>query len=267
MNASPHTRPVGYALLAALGGPLLAAACLALSGCSEVTNNPHPPGSEKTNTIFVPLLSRSPKYLDPTSSYSNDETPFTYQIYEPLYGYHYLKRPYELVGRTAEEVAHPIYLDKDGKVLDGDAPGEDVAETQFIVKIKPGILYAPHPAFAKNANGEYVYHNLKKEDVADMYKIIDFKESGTRELVADDYVYAIRRLATPRVKSPSFSTMAENRLKRVPSPRAEASKSSPMARASSAAGSASMRMPAPLAPQEAPHSFMTKGSLTATQTI
>ena len=57
----------------------------------------------------------SPKYLDPTSSYSNDETPFTYQVYEPLYGYHYLKRPYELVGRAAEEVAHPLYLDKDGK--------------------------------------------------------------------------------------------------------------------------------------------------------
>src|SRR5262245_7818330 len=142
MKASSHTARFGYAVLAA--------ACLAVSGCSEVTNNPHPPGSEKMNTIFVPLLSRSPKYLDPTSSYSNDETPFTYQIYEPLYGYHYLKRPYELVGRAAEEVAHPIYLDKDGKVLEGDAPGEDVAETHFIVKLKKGISFAPHPAFAKN---------------------------------------------------------------------------------------------------------------------
>ena len=96
---------------------------LPLTGCSEVSNNPHPLGSEKTNTIFVPILSRSPKYLDPTSSYSNDETPFTYQIYEPLYGYHYLKRPYELVGRAAEEVAHPLYLDKDGKVLRGRCAG------------------------------------------------------------------------------------------------------------------------------------------------
>ena len=97
--------------------PVAVAAGVALTGCSEVSNNPHPLGSEKTNTIFVPILSRSPKYLDPTSSYSNDETPFTYQVYEPLYGYHYLKRPYELVGRAAEEVAHPLYLDKDGKEL------------------------------------------------------------------------------------------------------------------------------------------------------
>ena len=54
---------------------------VALSGCNEVSNNPHPLGSEKTNTIFVPFRERSPKYLDPTSSYSNDETPVTYQVY------------------------------------------------------------------------------------------------------------------------------------------------------------------------------------------
>ena len=100
---------------------------------------------------FVPFRERSPKYLDPTSSYSNDETPFTYQVYEPLYGYHYLKRPYELNGRTAEEVARPRYLDKDGNALPDDAPGDQVAETVFDIRIKPGIKYAPHPAFAKDA--------------------------------------------------------------------------------------------------------------------
>ncbi|HET7032610.1 MAG TPA: ABC transporter substrate-binding protein, partial [Casimicrobiaceae bacterium] len=181
----------------------------ALTGCSGVSNNPHPPGSEKTNTMFFPFRERSPKYLDPTSSYSNDETPFTYQIYEPPYGYHYLKRPYELNGRTAEAVAHPRYLDKDGSALPDDAPGDQVAETVFDIRLKPGIMYAPHPAFAKNANGEYAYHNMKREDVADKYKIPDFKATGTRELVADDYVYAIRRLATPRVKSPAFSPMSD----------------------------------------------------------
>ena len=67
-----------------------------------------------------------------------------------------------------------------------------------IIKLKPGIMFAPHPAFAKDAQGEYVYHAMKREDVADKHKITDFKETGTRELTADDYVYAIRRLATPR---------------------------------------------------------------------
>ena len=53
---------------------------------------------------------------------ANNETPYTYQIYEPLYGYHYLKRPYELIPKTAAEVVTPDYLDKDGKPLPDDAP-------------------------------------------------------------------------------------------------------------------------------------------------
>jgi ABC-type transport system substrate-binding protein len=202
-------RAAAEAALVAVGAAFALVATPVLTGCSEVTNNPHPAGSENTNTMFFPFRERSPKYLDPTSSYSNDETPFTYQIYEPPYGYHYLKRPYELNGRTAEEVARPRYLDKDGNLLPDDAPGDQVAETVFDIRIKPGIRYAPHPAFAKNANGEYVYHSMKREDVADKYKITDFKVTGTRELVADDYVYAIRRLATPRVKSPAFSPMSD----------------------------------------------------------
>ena len=192
-----------------LGSILAVAFALSLTGCDEVLNNPHPIGSEKTNTMFVPLRSHSPKYLDPTSSYSNDETPFTYEVYEPLYGYQYLKRPYELVGRTAREVARPRYLDKNGKDLPDDAPGEAVAQTVLDIRIKPGILYAPHPAFARDGNGEYVYHALKREQVTDKHKVSDFAQTGTRELVADDYVYAIRRLATPRVKSPSYSTMTD----------------------------------------------------------
>jgi len=209
MNEAGRLARSGCAALAALGCVLALGAAPLLTGCSEVSNNPHPFGSEKTNTMFVPFRERSPKYLDPTSSYSNDETPFTYQVYEPLYGYHYLKRPYELAGRTAEEVARPRYLGKDGRQLPDDAPGDAVAETVFDIRIKPGIKYAPHPAFARNANGDYVYHAMKRGDVADKHRITDFGETGTRELVADDYVYAIRRLATPRVKSPSYSTMAD----------------------------------------------------------
>jgi ABC-type transport system substrate-binding protein len=191
------------------GAALVLGALLLASGCSEVSNNPHPSGSEKTNTIFVPFFSRSPKYLDPTSSYSGDETPYTYQVYEPLYAYHYLKRPYELIGRSAESVVAPRYLDKNGKPLPDDVPGEQVAESVYDIKIRPGIRFAPHPSLAKNDRGDYRYHAMKPADVVDKFKITDFSETGTRELTADDYVYGIRRLATPRIKSPSFSTMTE----------------------------------------------------------
>src|SRR5450759_4788103 len=108
---------VRRASVAALCLPTALVMSLLFAGCSEVSNNPHPLGSEKTNTMFVPFSTRSPKYLDPASSYSNDETPYTYQIYEPPYGYHYLKRPYVLTGRAAQEVASPHYFDKAGKAL------------------------------------------------------------------------------------------------------------------------------------------------------
>jgi hypothetical protein len=44
----------------------------------------------------------SPRHLDPTASYWSNEAAYTYQIYEPPYGYHYLKRPFELVPKAAE---------------------------------------------------------------------------------------------------------------------------------------------------------------------
>lgn len=180
-----------------------------LGGCGDVANSPHPPGSEASNTLFTPFSKHSPKTLDPTSSYVNDESPYTYQVYEPPYGYHYLKRPYELIARSAQTVAQAQYLGKAGQTLPEDAPGDQIAETVFEIKIKPGIQFAPHPAFAKNAQGAYLNHALKPADLEGKYQIPDFAETGTRELVADDFVYGIRRLASPRVKSPSFSSMAQ----------------------------------------------------------
>jgi len=209
MNHAGMASGTSRAALAALCCLAALTLSVALSGCSEVSNNPHPLGSEKTNTMYVPFFERSPKYLDPTSSYSVDETPYTYQVYEPLYGYHYLKRPYELIGKTAEDIARPRYLDKDGRELPDDARGDQIAETVLDIRIKPGILYAPHPAFAKDAKGSYIYHDMTRQDVADKHKISDFPATGTRELTAEDYVYGIRRLATPRIKSPSFTTMSD----------------------------------------------------------
>ena len=187
-----------------------AVAVLALTAaCSEVGNSPYASGAERSNTFFTAFQERSPKYLDPTSSYSNDETPYTYQIYEPLYGYHFLKRPYALVPRAAEAVALPRYYDADGKELPASAPGGTIAHSVYDIRVRKGIRFAPHPAFARDSAGYPAYHSMRREDVADKYRIDDFRQNGTRELTAHDYVYAIRRLATPRIKSPSFSLISE----------------------------------------------------------
>src|SRR4029453_6433375 len=97
-------------------------------------------------------------------------------------------------------VATPRYYDKAGKELPADAPGDAIAESVYDIKIKQGILYSPHPAFAKDEAGNYRYHALKRSDVEGKRTPFDFKQTGTRELTAHDYVYAIRRLATTRVK-------------------------------------------------------------------
>ena len=177
-----------------------------LSGCN---NNPWPDGQAATNTLHSAVIESSPRHLDPTASYWNNDTPYTYQIYEPPYGYHYLKRPFQLVPKTAAEVVKPRYLDKDGKPLPEDAPGEDVAESVYDVPIKPGVLFQPHPALAKDERGQYRYHQMKPGEIGARRTPLEFEHSGTRELVADDFVYALKRHATTRITTPIFSTFAQ----------------------------------------------------------
>lgn len=179
---------------------------LLLAGCN---NNPWPDGSASTNTLFTAVLEASPRHLDPVASYWSNDTPYSYQIYEPPYGYHYLKRPYELVPKSAAAVVKPRYLDKDGKPLPEDAPGEIVAESIYDVPIKPGILFQPHPAFARDEQGRYRYHAMKPGELGSRRSPLQFEHQGTRELVAEDFVYALKRQATTRITTPIFSTFAQ----------------------------------------------------------
>ncbi len=180
-----------------------------LLGLAACNNNPWPEGEAATNTLFSGVIESSPRHLDPTASYWSNDTAFTYQIYEPLYGYHYLKRPFVLVPKTAAEVVKPQYLDRNGKPLPADAAGEDVAESVYDIRIKPGILYQPHPAFAKNEQGAYFYHSMKPDELGQRRTPWDFEHTGSRELVAEDFVYAIKRHATTRITTPIYPVFAE----------------------------------------------------------
>ncbi|MEY3117163.1 MAG: Heme-binding protein precursor, partial [Pseudomonadota bacterium] len=179
-----------------------------LVGCGGVTNEPVPKALLAENVLFS-SYQESPKYLDSTSSYSNNETPWTYAVYEPPLKYHYLKRPYELEPRTLTTLPSVKFLSKEGKELPVQTPADQIAESVFELKIQPGILYQPHPAFAKKEDGQYRYLSLKESDIEGIRRPYDFEHMGTRELLAEDYAYAIKRLATPRVKSPSFGFLSE----------------------------------------------------------
>src|SRR5215470_10499375 len=90
---------------------LLSTMVALLLGVAACSNNPYPAELMRSNTLVYTFDERSPRYLDPTASYANPESAYTYQIYESPYGYHYLKRPYELIPKVATQVVTPVYLD------------------------------------------------------------------------------------------------------------------------------------------------------------
>jgi ABC-type transport system substrate-binding protein len=161
---------------------------LFLAGCEGVWNDPYGESTRRGMTLYSSFVDR-PKHLDPVQSYTEDEAKFTQQVYEPLLQYHYLKRPYELIPLTAVEVPKAREIEG-GKF------------TVYDIRIRPGVMYQPHPAFVEK--------NLK----LDPSQVKSLKSPyqlplGTRELVADDYIYQIKRLAHPRLHSPIGGHMNE----------------------------------------------------------
>ena len=185
--------------------------CLLLlcTGCDNSPwNNPYP-NQDSAKNIYYDSFSERPKHLDPVSSYSSNEYVFLGQIYEPPLQYHFLKRPYELIPLTAIELPKPELFDKKGQLLEEDANLGTIDRVKYKISIKPDILYQPHPAFAKNASGKYLYHDLNTQKLSNIHALSDFDTVGTRKLLAKDYVYQIKRMAHPRVHSPISGLMAK----------------------------------------------------------
>jgi len=192
--------------------PFLRAALAAialLSGCSGSPWNYPYPASEAGANIFYSSFSERPKHLDPVQSYSSNEINFTAQIYEPPLQYHYLKRPYTLIPGSAEAVPQPRYYDAQDRELPATAVGKDIAYTIYEIRVKQGVKYQPHPAFARNAVGELVYHRLTDKEISVKHTLADFPQTGTQELKARDFEYQIKRLAHPRLHSPILGLMVD----------------------------------------------------------
>ena len=83
------------------------------------------------------------------------------QIFEPLYQYHFLKRPYKLIPLLAEDMPQ---ISEDGLV--------------YTIKIKKGVYYQDGTCFP-NGKG--------------------------RQIRADDFIYAIKRIANIKYLSQNWS--------------------------------------------------------------
>jgi len=173
-----------------------------LSGCGDsVWNNPYPTSDSSSNILYSSFSER-PKHLDPAVAYSSNEYALIAQVYEPVLQYHYLLRPYRLVPLSAEQHPEVIYRDSEGRAMEKESDEGLVAFTDYVIAIAPGIRYQPHPAFAKDEQGNFLYHALVPDALDGIHSIGDFPQTGSRELVAEDYIYQIKRLVDPDVHSP-----------------------------------------------------------------
>ena len=180
-----------------------------VAGCEMgALNNPWPQREMGANILYSSFDER-PKHLDPARSYSSNEYAFLAQIYEPPLQYHFLLRPYRLVPLTAEALPEVNYYDAQGQPVSAEGPAEDIAWSDYVIRIRPGIHYQPHPAFARDATGAYRYHHLSPADLKDINRLEDFSETDTRELTAEDYVNQIKRLAVPWRHSPIAGLLGE----------------------------------------------------------
>ncbi len=187
----------------------LAAIALLLAGCDGAPwNNPYSADQVRRNLYFG-TFSERPKHLDPARSYSSNEWAFISQVYEPPLQYHFLQRPYQLEPQVAESMPEIRRYGHDGALLAEDVDPSQIAFTDYHVRIRPGVKYQPHPAFARSRDGAYRYWPMSLEALERVHELRDFEHSDSRELTAGDFVYQIKRLAFPGNHSPIAGLMAE----------------------------------------------------------
>ena len=179
-----------------------------LAGCSDGPwNNPNPESPAGTVTYQSVMTPLPPKHLDPAISYASDESLFLMQIYEPPMGYHYLKRPYELLPLGAQDFPEITFLNAQGNIIDPEV--EEVAFSRYELTVRADARYQPHPAFAVDDSGLPLYLFSDPAQGRQYRQINDFPEQGSRPVAANDYVYAIKRLADPFNASPMLGFMAQ----------------------------------------------------------
>ena len=115
-------------LLRLLTPGILTAALLCTGGCGE-TSEPAPPEQSAT-TVYRHAMDGAPSSLDPAQASNLYAKILTVNLYDTLYRYRYLARPYELEPNLAEELPQ---VSTDGLI--------------YTIRIKPGVHFIDDPAF------------------------------------------------------------------------------------------------------------------------
>ncbi len=188
--------------------PLLFSFCLCLTACSgRSPNDPHLNWHANDN-VFFSSFATSPKTLDPSRAYNDDEIVFLAQVVEPPLQYSYWRKPYRLEPQSVTALPSVVYEDARHQPLPSDASPEQIAYSVYTLHFRGDLRYQPHPAFAMNPDGSFAKENLDPHRLATLSTPMQMPKLATRQVTAADYAYAIKRLASPSVSSPIYSLMA-----------------------------------------------------------
>ena len=171
---------------------------------ADVWNSPHHKSKINEEVLFS-SFSLPPKHLDPVISYSMSEWSIIGQIYEPPLQYNYLKRPYELEPLTLKAMPSIRYLDKEGKEV--NEASDNVAFSEYHLELRDDVQYQNHPSFVKDNQGALLYGKLSEKELQTIDSLDSLKKSATRNLMAEDYAYAIKRMAVRQNHSPILDSM------------------------------------------------------------
>jgi len=139
-------------------------ALLIIAGCDGPG-----PAEEPNEMVLHHVLSAKIKGLDPGNMRDVYSVIVASQMFEPLYQYHFLKRPYELVPLLAE-----------------DMPQISDDLLTYTIKIKKGVYFQADPCFGSRPAGP----------------LPDVKG---RELKAEDFVFSLKRIANIKYLSQNWS--------------------------------------------------------------
>ncbi len=178
-----------------------------LLGCYHKPHNDPYHTEDATANIYYGAYSSAPKTLDPAKAYTTDEAQFVSLVYETPLQYQYLTRPWALEPLLATRMPEVVYKDAQGNVTSDPRLAKC---SEYTIHIQPGVYYQPHPAFARSQQGGYLYWPLSADAAQAYQQISDFKYTATREVTAEDFVYEIKRLASPAVQSPIYGLMSEH---------------------------------------------------------
>ncbi len=171
---------------------------ITIAGC----NSPYP-DEDEDEKVFYASFYQEPQHLDPARTYSAGAAVLQSLALESPFHYDYLERPY-----TLDKLAPLLATKVPSKPSDRDVSfgGKTVKAKVYRIELRQGVLYQDHPCFVE-AN-----LRLTAADLEGVENVADLPRTATREVVAGDFVFGIRRLADSRLACPIYSALAKNLL-------------------------------------------------------